>query len=135
MNQFESIIESTFKYIYSIYLIKDMKEILKPSKNPTLKYIQRCVITPTYILFTAYILEQGNRIIREFLPSTHLAMLCGFKMDNFDEGRWSNKFLIEYIKFILEEGIYIGEKNYKFFNFSQSQIFLKANSEIFLVGY
>ena len=121
LNQFESIIESTFKYIYSIYLIKDMKEILKPSKNPTLKYIQRCVITPTYILFTAYILEQGNRIIREFLPSTHLAMLCGFKMDNFDEGRWSNKFLIEYIKFILEEGIYIGEKNYKFFNFSQSQ--------------
>ena len=28
---------------------------------------------------------------------------------------------LEYIKFILEEGIYIGEKNYKFFNFSQSQ--------------
>ena len=48
-------------------------------------------------------------------------MLCGFKMDNFEEGRWGNKFLIEYIKYILEEGIYLGEKNYKFFNFSQSQ--------------
>ena len=119
--QFELIMESTFKYIYSEYLIKDMKELLKPSRNPTLKYVQRCVITPTYVLFTPYILDQGNRILREFLPSIYLSMLCGFKMDNFEEGRWGNKFLIEYIKFILNEGIYLGEKNFKFFNFSQSQ--------------
>ena len=79
------------------------------------------MITPTYILFTPYILDQGNRILRDFLPSIYLSMLCGFKMDNFEEGRWGNKFLIEYIKYILEEGIYLGEKNYKFFNFSQSQ--------------
>jgi RNA-dependent RNA polymerase len=98
-----------------------MKELLKPSRNPTLKYVQRCVITPTYVLFTPYILDQGNRILREFLPSIYLSMLCGFKMDNFEEGRWGNKFLIEYIKFILKEGIYLGEKNFKFFNFSQSQ--------------
>ena len=119
--QFESILESTFKYIYAEYLLKDMKDLLKPSRNPTLKYVQRCIITPTYILFTPYILDQGNRILREFLPSIYLSMLCGFKMDNFEEGRWGNKFLIEYIKFILEQGIFLGEKNYKFFNFSQSQ--------------
>ena len=121
LSEFDSLLESTFKYLYSEYLIKDMKEILKPSRNPTLKYVQRCVITPTYIIFTPYILDQGNRILREFIPSIYLAMLCGFKMDNFEEGRWGNKFLIEYIKFILEEGIFLGEKNYKFFNFSQSQ--------------
>ena len=121
LNEFESILKKTFKYIYSEYLIKGMQEILKPSRNPTLKYVQRCVITPTYILFTPYILDQGNRILRDFLPSIHLSMLCGFKMDNFEEGRWGNKFLIEYIKYILQAGMYLGEKNYKFFNFSQSQ--------------
>ena len=121
LKELEIIMNSTFKYIYSEYLIKDMKVLLKPSRNPILKYVQRCVITPTYILFTPYILDQGNRILRDFLPSIYLSMLCGFKMDNFEEGRWGNKFLIEYIKYILEEGIFLGEKNYKFFNFSQSQ--------------
>ena len=121
LNDFESILEATFKSIYAEYLVKDMKEILKPSRNPVLKFVQRCIITPTYILFTPYILDQGNRILREFLPSINLAMLCGLKMDNFEEGRWSNKFLIEYIKFIMSNGFYLGEQNYKFFNFSQSQ--------------
>ena len=115
--------ESTFKYLYSEYIDKEkkMNDLLKPNRNTKLIYIQRCIITPTYILFTPYVLDQGNRILRDFLPSTYLSMLCGFKMDNFEEGRWNNKFLIEYIKYILEEGIYIGEKNFKFFNFSQSQ--------------
>ena len=123
LSEFESIMESTFKYLYSEYIDKEkkMNELLKPNKNTKLIYIQRCIITPTYILFTPYVLDQGNRILRDFLPSTYLSMLCGFKMDNFEEGRWNNKFLIEYIKYILEEGIYIGEKNFKFFNFSQSQ--------------
>ena len=118
---FEKILETTFKAIYAEYLIKDMKEILKPSRNPVLKFVQRCIITPTYILFTPYILDQGNRILREFIPSINLSMLCGLKMDNFEEGRWNNKFLIEYIKFIMSNGFYLGEKNFKFFNFSQSQ--------------
>ena len=117
----ENDLKNTFNRIYTEYLVKGMKEILKPSKNPILKNIQRCIITPTYILFTPYILDQGNRILREFLESTNLAMLCVLKMDNFEEGRWSNKFLIEYIKYILANGFFIGEKNFKFFNFSQSQ--------------
>ena len=79
------------------------------------------IITPTYILFTPYILDQGNRILREFLPSIYLSMLCGFKMDNFEEGRWGNKFLIEYIKYVMEQGFFLGAKKFRFFNFSQSQ--------------
>ena len=121
LSSFELILESTFKALYSEYLIKDMKEILRPSRNPVLKFVQRCIITPTYILFTPYILDQGNRILRDFIPSINLSMLCGFKMDNFEEGRWNNKFLIEYIKHIMNNGFFIGEKNFKFFNFSQSQ--------------
>ena len=121
LETFESHLETTFRAIYSEYLIKDMKEILRPSRNPVLRFIQRCIITPTYILFTPYILDQGNRILRDFIPSINLSMLCGFKMDNFEEGRWNNKFLIEYIKYIMSNGFYIGEQNFKFFNFSQSQ--------------
>ena len=121
LTNFEKILETTFKSIYAEYLVKGMKEILKPSRNPVLRFIQRCIITPTYILFTPYILDQGNRILRDFIPSINLSMLCGLKMDNFEEGRWNNKFLIEYIKFIMSNGFYIGEQNFKFFNFSQSQ--------------
>ena len=129
LETFESILETTFKAIYSEYFIKGMKETLKPSKNSLLRFIQRCVITPTYILFTPYILDQGNRIVRDFLPSSNQSMICCFKMDNCEGGRWNNKFLIEYIKYVLSNGFYIGEQNFKFFNYSQSQF------EICLVGY
>ena len=121
LSSFESILKSTYNAIFSEYLIKDMKELLRPSRNPVLKFVQRCVITPTYTLFTPYILDQGNRILRDFIPSINCSMLCGLKMDNFEEGRWSNKFLIEFIKFIMNNGLYISENNFKFFNFSQSQ--------------
>ena len=118
---FESNLKNTFKALYAEYTTKGLEEILKPSKNPILSYVQRCIITPTYILFTPYILDQGNRILRDYLPSTNLSMLCVFKMDNFEEGKWNNKFLIEYIKYVMEQGFYLGEKNFRFFNFSQSQ--------------
>ena len=118
---FEYELQTTFNGLYAEYLIKGLREILKPSKNPILTHVQRCIITPTYILFTPYILDQGNRILRDFLPSTNLSILCVFKMDNFEEGKWNNKFLIEYIKYVMYEGFFLGEKKYKFFNFSQSQ--------------
>ena len=118
---FENELKSTFNGLYAEYLTKGLQEILKPSKNPILTHVQRCIITPTYILFTPYILDQGNRILRDFLPSTHLSVLCVFKMDNFEEGKWNNKFLIEYIKYVMYEGFYLGEKKFRFFNFSQSQ--------------
>ena len=118
---FEYELQTTFNGLYAEYITKGLKEILKPSKNPILTHVQRCIITPTYILFTPYILDQGNRILRDFLPSTNLSILCVFKMDNFEEGNWNNKFLIEYIKYIMSEGFYLGEKKFKFFNFSQSQ--------------
>jgi len=118
---FELNIKNTFDALYAEYTNKGLKEILKPSKNPILTNVQRCIITPTYILFTPYILDQGNRILRDFLSSTNLSMLCVFKMDNFEEGKWNNKFLIEYIKYVMNEGFFLGEKKFKFFNFSQSQ--------------
>ena len=118
---FELNIKNSFDALYAEYTNKGLKEILKPSKNPILTNVQRCIITPTYILFTPYILDQGNRILRDFLSSTNLSMLCVFKMDNFEEGKWNNKFLIEYIKYVMNEGFFLGEKKFKFFNFSQSQ--------------
>ena len=118
---FEINLKNTFNSLYAEYITKGLNEILKPSKNPVLTNVQRCILTPTYILFTPYILDQGNRILRDFLSSTNLSMLCVFKMDNFEEGKWNNKFLIEYIKYVMEKGFYIGEKNFRFFNFSQSQ--------------
>ena len=121
LSYFESVLKTTFEGVYAEYITKGSKEILKPSKNPILTHVQRCIITPTYILFTPYILDQGNRILRDFLPTTNLSVLCVFKMDNFEEGKWNNKFLIEYIKYVMNEGFFLGEKRFKFFNFSQSQ--------------
>ena len=118
---FEYELQTTFNGLYAEYLTKGLQEILKPSRNPVLTHVQRCIITPTYILFTPYILDQGNRILRDFLPLTDLSVLCAFKMDNFEEGKWNNKFLIEYIKNVMCEGFYLGEKKFRFFNFSQSQ--------------
>ena len=121
LSSFEYELQTTFNGLYAEYLTKGLQEILKPSKNPILTHVQRCIITPTYILFTPYILDQGNRILRDFLPSTNLSVLCAFKMDNFEEGKWNNKFLIEYVKFVMYHGFYLGEKKFTFFNFSQSQ--------------
>ena len=84
LSSFEYELQTTFNGLYAEYLIKGLPEILKPSKNPILTHVQRCIITPTYILFTPYILDQGNRILRDFLPSTNLSILCVFKMDNFE---------------------------------------------------
>jgi RNA-dependent RNA polymerase len=120
LNKFEKEMKRTFNSLYAQYESEGLEKVLKPSKNPILMRIQRCVITPTYILFTPYVLDQGNRILREFIK-TDYSMLCTFKMDNLEEARWNNKFLMEYIKFILSKGFYIGEKNFRFFNYSQSQ--------------
>ena len=121
LGEIEEEMKNTFNALYAQYESEGLDEVLKPSKNEILMRVQRCVITPTYILFTPYVLDQGNRILRNFVKSINYSILCTFKMDNFEEGRWGNKFLIEYIKYILQAGMYLGEKNYKFFNFSQSQ--------------
>ena len=121
LKEFEEEIKKTFNLLYAQYESEGLEEVLKPSKNEILMRIQRCVITPTYILFTPYVLEEGNRILRENVKSINYSMLCGFKMDSLEEARWNNKFLMEYIKFILSKGFKIGEKNFSFFNYSQSQ--------------
>ena len=118
---FESEMKNTFDALYARYESEDLEEILKPSKNEILMRVQRCIITPTYILFTPYVLDQGNRILRDFVDSVYDSMLCTFKMDSLAESRWNNKFLIEYIKYIMSKGFYIGSKNFRFFNYSQSQ--------------
>ena len=118
---FEKEIKRTFNLLYAQYESEGLEEVLKPSNNEILMRVQRCVITPTYILFTPYVLEEGNRILRENVKSINYAMICGFKMDSLEEARWNNKFLMEYIKFILSTGFKIGEKRFSFFNYSQSQ--------------
>ena len=124
--QFESDLSFTFNSVYNQYLLKNPKDIINPSKNSFLIPVQRCTITPTFILFAPYALAQGNRILRDFLSTPVLAMLCSYKMEDFKEGRWNNQILIEYIKYIMYQGFNLGEKNYKFFNFSQSQFRNKA---------
>ena len=121
LKDFENEMKNIFKSLYEQYEIVGMEEIWRPSKNKILKRIQRCIITPTYILFTPYVLDQGNRILREYIKSTSDAILCGFKVDNFGDEKWNSDILVEYIKFILSKGFTIGDKKYKFFNYSQSQ--------------
>ena len=122
LNEFENELKTMFETLYAKYESEDndLQKLLIPSQNEKLHQIQRCIITPTYILFTPYVLDQGNRVIRTFTKINH-AMLCGLKMDNFEEGRWNNVFLMEYIKFILKKGINLSAKTFKFFNYSQSQ--------------
>ena len=124
--QFEEDLSFTFKSIYKQYLIRGAKDIINPTKNSFLMPVQRCTITPTYILFAPYALAQGNRILRDFISTPTLSMLCSYKMDDYKEGRWNNKILIEYIKYIMSIGFSLGEKKYRFFNFSQSQFRNKA---------
>ena len=121
LEKFEEEIKNTFRILYAQYESEGLEEVLKPSKNEILMRVQRCVITPTYILFTPYVLEEGNRILRDYSKSLNYTMLCGFKMDSLEEARWNNKFLMEYIKFIMSTGFMIGEKRFRFFNYSQSQ--------------
>ena len=120
LKDFEGEMKSTFDALYAQYESEGLDEILKPSKNEILMRVQRCVVTPTYILFTPYVLDQGNRILRHF-KNPNYSMLCTFKMDSLEEARWNNSLLIEYIKFIMSRGFNIGVKNFKFFNYSQSQ--------------
>ena len=126
LKKFETDLSFTFNSVYRQYLIKNPKDIINPTKNNFLIPVQRCTITPTFILFAPYALAQGNRILREFLSTPVLAMLCSYKMEDFKEGRWNNQILIEYIKYIMCIGFNLGEKKYKFFNFSQSQFRNKA---------
>ena len=121
LKRFEKEMKRTFKALYDLYETVGLKEALKPSKNEILMRVQRCVVTPTYILFTPYVLEEGNRVLRKFIESVNYSMLCTFKMDSLEEGRWNNQFLMEYIKFILSKGFFLGEKKFRFFNYSQSQ--------------
>ena len=121
LGEIEEEMKNTFNALFAQYESEGLDEVLKPSKNEILMRVQRCVITPTYILFTPYVLDQGNRILRNFVKSINYSILCTFKMDSLEEARWNNKFLMEYIKFILSKGFYIGEKNFRFFNYSQSQ--------------
>ena len=121
LNKFEEELEKKYNIIYADYISKGEKYISRASNNPKLIRIQRVIITPTYTLFTPYVLDQGNRVLRDFLKTPYYGMICVFKTNDFSEDRWNNKFLIEFIKFILSKGIFLGEKKYTFFDFSQSQ--------------
>ena len=119
--QFEEELSKKYEIISADYLSKGEKYITRASSNEKLIRIQRIIITPTFTLFTPYVLDQGNRVIRKFLKTTYYGMICGFRTNDFSEEKWNNKFLIEFIKFILSKGIFLGEKKFTFFDFSQSQ--------------
>ena len=119
--EFEEEMKNIFELLYAQYEVLGLEEIWKPSKNRILQRLQRCIITPTYILFTPYVLDQGNRVLREYVKSTDDTFLCNFKMDSMGNDRWDNDILVEFIKFILSKGFTIAYKNYRFFNYSQSQ--------------
>ena len=121
LSAFEQKLQEKFELLYSDYKNKGLDYITRPSRNKTLLRIQRVIVTPTYTLFTPYVLDQGNRILREFIIHPFLSMICVFKMDDFNEGRWNNKFLIEFIKYFLSRGIFFDNRNFTFFDFSQSQ--------------
>ena len=119
--QFEEELSKKYKIILADYLSKGEKYITRASSNEKLIRIQRIIITPTFTLFTPYVLDQGNRVLRKFLKTTYYGMISVFKPNDFSEEKWNNKFLIEFIKFILSKGIFLGEKKFTFFDFSQSQ--------------
>jgi hypothetical protein len=89
-------------------------------KNKRLIRNQRILVTPTYTLFMPYIEDQGNRILREHRKPWE-AMRVVFKMDDFQDAKWNNKFLIEFIKLHLIKGINLSHLHYEFFCYSQSQ--------------
>ena len=110
-----------------INLIKKYYKIIKEEKkenstnNFELMKLQRILVTPTYVLFTPYIYEKGNRMLREYLDDTTKAIVCKFQNDDFDDGKWNNIILIEFIKQFLYFGITLDEKIYSFFNYTNSQ--------------
>lgn len=121
LKEFEKKLEQVFTRLYSDFLARGIEYITRPSRNKTLIKIQRVIITPSYCLFTPYVLDQGNRILREFIAHPSLSMICVLKMDNFEEGRWNNRILLEYLKYVLMNGIILASQNFTFFDFSQSQ--------------
>ena len=102
ISEFELLMREHFLFVYNNYKCYGNEFIKSPSQNEKLIRIQRIIVTPTYTLFTPYILDQGNRIVRNFLDDPNLAMICTFRNDNINEGRWANHLLIEFIKFFLK---------------------------------
>jgi len=111
--------EENLRRLYNDIKLEDGIYI-NTKKNKRLIRTMRVIVTPTYTLFMPYIEDQGNRIMREHRKYFEALRLV-FKMDDFQDARWNNRFLMEYIKIYLLNGIQIGNKNYLFFCYSQSQ--------------
>ena len=109
------------KYYYNIIKDEKNENIENSTNNFDLIKLQRILVTPTYTLFTPYIYEKGNRMLREYLDDPTLAIVCKFQNDDFDDGKWNNIILIEFIKQFLYFGIILDEKIYSFFNYTNSQ--------------
>jgi hypothetical protein len=98
-----------------------LSEGLKKMKNKHLIPSQRVIVTPTYTKFVPYVQDQGNRILRDYLSDPNDGIRLVFKMDNFEEARWNNPYLCDYIKHYLDTGLNIAGKQFRFFCYSQSQ--------------
>ena len=122
LDTFENIFRENFKLILlNFFSTTDTNIPICTKATNFLIRSQRVLVTPTYTAFAPYTEDQGNRILREFLNNPMDGLRLIFKMDNFEDARFNNVLLVEYIKFYLINGIKIHEKKFDFYNYSQSQ--------------
>jgi RNA-dependent RNA polymerase len=115
--EFEELLLSHYESVVN----EQDNDLIKKVKHRHLIQSQRIIVTPTFTRFVPYIQDQGNRILRDYLSDPNDGIRLVFKMDNYEEARWNNPYLCEYIKYYLDTGLNIAGKSFRFFCYSQSQ--------------
>lgn len=110
---------------YELLLKKARKNYIKSNTNDSLIYTKRIFVTPSLIIFIEESIDQKNRILNEYKNYTDNFIRCTFSNDKMKKISYVfNKAIpiIENIKKILTNGIYLISKKYVFFQYSNSQI-------------
>lgn len=126
LESFEDLFRQNYKLLYLKFIAenKGIASLALKSNSNFSKFLirsQRVIVTPTYTIFAPYTEDQGNRILREYLDNPMDGLRLVFKMDDFEDARFNNILLIEYIKIYLSSGIKLYKKHFEFYNYSQSQ--------------